>query len=174
MFETLENKNTNSEEQNMEKIRTKQEAQEDLFERFKMSTTSDFQEALMEGRIEEAEEWLRHIVDNQDDFPQYQATWDSWLADRKTEIEMTKDNPDKKWGASRSKRKAQEDLFDRFEMSKTSDFQKALREGHIEEAEEWLRHIIDNKDDFPQYHATWNSWLADRKAEIKEAKEGKK
>ena len=70
----------------------------------------------------------------------------------------------------RTKQEAQDVLFEKFGMSKTANFQQALREKRFEDAEAWLNYIIQNKDDFPQYHATWDDWLEDRRQDIAEAK----
>jgi len=51
-------------------------------------------------------------------------------------------------------------------LRKTSDFQLALQQGKIELAEEWLSYIVENKDSFPQFASTWDSWLNDRQQEI--------
>jgi hypothetical protein len=66
--------------------RTKEVAQMELWEKFGIATTADFREALKRGEIETAKKWLQYIIDNKDSFPQYQASWDSWLADRQREI----------------------------------------------------------------------------------------
>jgi hypothetical protein len=51
-------------------------------------------------------------------------------------------------------------------LRKTSDFQLALQQGKIELAEEWLNYIVENKESFPQYASTWDSWLSDRQKDI--------
>jgi phosphotransacetylase len=156
----------------MEKPRTKEEAQQELQEKFGMRKTSDFQAALAKGEIEKAKAWLQYIIDHKDQFPQYQATWDSWLADRQSEILFYEQKSQVTSGQQKleelpvSKERAQLDLELKFGMRKTSDFQAALQKGEIEKAEKWLQYIIDHKDQFPQYQATWESWLSDRKAEL--------
>ena len=167
-------------EDKMEKNkRTKEEAQTELIERFGLRKTSDFQASLRKGDIELAEKWLNYIEDNRADFPQYEATWDSWLSDRQGEIELyskLKDDGDlEKIDLSQTKETAQARLVEKFgddklEMRKTSDFRKALEEGKIELAEAWLNYVVENKMSFPQYLSTWDSWLSDRQEELAEAK----
>ncbi len=82
---------------------------------------------------------------------------------------MTHEQPE---GRVRTKEEAQQELREKFGMANTSEFRLALREGKIDEAEQWLRYIEDHKEDFPQYHRTWDKWLADRQREIAEV-EGK-
>lgn len=77
-----------NQEKKMEGKRTKEEAQQELIEKFNLRKTSDFQLALQNGEIELAREWLNYIVENRERFPQYEATWDFWLSDRQKEIEL--------------------------------------------------------------------------------------
>ena len=77
-------------EEEMETIKTKEEAQQELVEKFGLRKTSNFQLALQQGKIELAEKWLNHIVENKLSFPQYLATWDNWLKDRQRELEVQK------------------------------------------------------------------------------------
>ncbi len=138
-----------------------------------MRKTSDFQVALQQGNLELAKNWLNYIVENRVNFPQYEATWDSWLADRENDILIYQEikNSGKQENLEiRSKEEAQQELIKKFGMRKTSDFREALKRGEFDLAEEWLNYIIENKMQFPQYLATWDSWLADRRREIIEAK----
>ena len=160
--------------------RTKEEAQQELVEKFGMRKTSDFQGALQRGEVDKAKQWLQYIVDNKDNFPQYwqYGNWDSWLADRQKEIVFYEEYQKKKSAGEkieeivpRTKEVAQMELLEKFGMRKTSDFQSALRRGDLKNAKAWLQYIIDNRDLFPQYHSTWDSWLADRQREITEAAE---
>jgi len=66
----------------------------------------------------------------------------------------------------RTKGEAQNELIEKFGLRKTSDFQSALQQGKIELAQEWLNYIVENKESFPQYADTWDSWLKDRQNEI--------
>lgn len=157
----------------MEQKRTKEEAQQELIEKFGLRKTSDFQSALQQGKIELAEDWLNYIVENKESFPQYQATWDSWLKDRQQEIELykqLKDSGSLEKISPRSKEEAQQELIEKFGLRKTSDFQSALQQGKIELAEAWLTYVVENKLSFPQYLATWDSWLSDRQRELADAK----
>lgn len=161
------------------RVRTKEEAQQELREKFGMANTSEFRLALREGKIDEAEQWLRYIEDRKEDFPQYHRTWDSWLADRRKEIEIFGKYREKVASrepveeiSPRSKEEAQKELVEKFGMAKTSDFRDVLKRGEIEKAKAWLQYIIDNKNSFPQYLASWDKWLADRQREIAEV-EGK-
>jgi hypothetical protein len=70
----------------------------------------------------------------------------------------------------RTKEEAQQKLIEKFGLRKTSDFQLALQQGKIGLAEEWLNYIVENKESFPQYLATWDNWLNDRRRELAEAK----
>lgn len=165
--------NQQNTEANMEKKRTKEEAQQELIEKFGLRKTSDFISALQQGKVELAEEWLNFIIENKDSFPQYAATWNSWLSDRQKDIEVyknLKNDGSLEKMKQRSKEEAQQELIEKFGMRKTSDFQLALKQGKIELAEEWLNYVINNKMSFPQYIPTWDSWLADRQNELTEAK----
>jgi hypothetical protein len=160
--------------QNPEKMkRTKEEAQQELIEKFGIRKTSDFQAALQQGKIELAEEWLNYIVDNKESFPQYEATWNSWLADRQQDIKVYRElkaSGELEKMEHRTKEEAQQELIEKFGIRKTSDFQITLQQGKIELAKEWLNYVIENKLRFPQYLATWDNWLSDRQRELAEAK----
>src|SRR3989338_11441085 len=95
-------------------MRTKEEAQQELREKFGMPKTSDFQAILKSGQIEKAEEWLQYIVDHKENFPQYHDTWDSWLSDRRREITEVKADPGQEVIPTRSKEEAKKDLQDQF------------------------------------------------------------
>ena len=86
-------------------------------EKFGLRETSDFQSALQQGKIELAEEWLNYIVENKGNFPQYTATWDSWLYDRQKDIEVYKqlksDGSLEKM-EHRTKEEAQAELLEKF------------------------------------------------------------
>lgn len=154
-------------------VRTKHEAQEDVFEKFGIRKTSDFTSALQNGSIEFAREWLNHIVEHKEDFPQYTKTWDNWLNDRHNEIDFYEDLQAREGldGVKfRSKDEAQQELVEKFGMRKTSDFREALKNDNIEFAEQWLDYVVNNKNSFPQYLSTWNNWLSDRKRELADAK----
>jgi len=158
---------------------TKEEAQQELIEKFKnekfeMRKTSDFQLALQNGEIELAESWLNYIVENKENFPQYASTWDSWLSDRQKEIELYKGL--KKDGSlegmkHRTKEDAQAELREKFGFADTQGFRNALKQGDALKAEEWLNYIVENKLNFPQYLASWDRWLSDRQKELAEVKE---
>ncbi|OIO48956.1 MAG: hypothetical protein AUJ34_02060 [Parcubacteria group bacterium CG1_02_41_12] len=131
-------------------LRSKEETQQELREKFGMANTGEFRVALKQGNIEQAKAWLAHIAEHQDDFPQYHDTWDSWYMDRKKEI-------------------TQQELKEKFSMGNTEEFRQALDGGEIEKAKAWLEHIVANKDSFSQYHSTWERWLADRQDDIEAA-----
>lgn len=168
--------NQKKQEGKMETNRTKEEARQELiekFEKFGLKKTSDFQLTLQQGKIELAEEWLNYVVENKESFPQYAATWDSWLNDRQKDIELYKQL--KSDGSleklePRTKEKAQAELQKKFGFSDTRGFRNALKQGNVLKAEKWLNHIVDNKLKFPQYLATWDRWLSDRRKELAEAK----
>jgi len=44
-----------------------------------MRKTADFRQTLEKGKVKEAKEWLQYILDNRDQFPQYN---DNWFEDR--------------------------------------------------------------------------------------------
>ncbi len=159
-------------ENKMETKRTKEEAQQELIEKFGLKKTSDFQLALQQGKIELAGEWLNYIVENKESFPQYEATWDSWLSDRQKEIELYKqlksDGSLEKM-EHRTKEEAQAELQEKFGFADTKGFRNALK-SDIPKAEKWLNYIVENKLSFPQYLATWDNWLNDRQKELAEAK----
>lgn len=159
-------------EEKMETKRTKKEAQQELIEKFGLGKTSDFQLALQEGKIELAEDWLNYIVENKESFPQYAPTWDSWLKDRQKDIEIYKnlkhDGSLEKM-EHRTKEEARSELNEKFGFADTKGFKNALLHD-IQTAEEWLNYIVENKESFPQYLATWDNWLDDRKRELDEAK----
>jgi len=165
--------NQKKQEEKMETKRTKEEAQQELMEKFGLRETSDFQSALQQGKIELAEEWLNYIVENKGNFPQYTATWDSWLYDRQKDIEVYKqlksDGSLEKM-EHRTKEEAQAELREKFGFCDTEGFRKALKSGGIAAAESWLNYIVENKLRFPQYLATWDRWLRDRQRELIETK----
>lgn len=152
---------------------TKEAAQKELMEKFGLIKTSDFQSALQQGKTELAEEWLNYIVENKENFPQYASSWESWLKDRRSDIELYKSL---KNGGSlekiehRTKEEAQTDLRERFGFPDTNGFRNALKNNDIETAEKWLDYIMENKMSFPQYLANWDNWLSDRQRELAEAK----
>lgn len=150
-------------------MRSKEEARDDLWERFGMAKTADFQAALIDGRIAEAEEWLDYIVKHKKDFPQYRQTWESWLVDRKREIEVAKsgrvfEKP------TRTKEKAKRELLKRFGFDDTAGFRACLARGDLELATRWLEFIEADPGGFPQYLLTRDFWLADRKSELEKAR----
>lgn len=164
--------NQQESEKKIETKRTKEEAQQELIEKFGLRKTADFQLALQEGKFDLAEEWLNYIMENKVDFPQYAATWDAWLDDRQKDIELYK-----KLAAEgvleniehRSKEAAQAELIKKFGFANTKGFREALQ-NDIETATKWLNYIVANKLRFPQYLATWDNWLKDRQRELAEAK----
>ena len=152
--------------------RTKEEAQQELIEKFGLRKTSDFQLALQQGKIELAEEWLSYIVENKDSFPQYASTWNSWLNDRQQEIELyksLKNDGSLEKMEHRTKEEAQAELKEKFGFADTKGFRNALQ-NDVQVAEKWLNYIVGNKMSFPQYLATWDNWLNDRQRELAEAK----
>jgi hypothetical protein len=165
--------NQQNPEGKMETKRTKEEAQQELLEKFGLKKTSDFQSALRQGEIELAEKWLNHIVENREYFPQYEATWDSWLSDRQEEIKLykqLKDDGSLESMKHRTKEDAQAELREKFGFADTQGFRNALKQGEAVKAEEWLNYIVENKLNFPQYLASWERWLSDRQKELAEAK----
>jgi DNA mismatch repair ATPase MutS len=159
-------------EEKMETKRTKEEAQQELIEKFGLRKTSDFQLALQQGKIELAEEWLNYIVENKESFPQYASTWDSWLSDRQKDVELyksLKDNGSLEKMEHRTKEEAQAELKEKFGFADTKGFRNALQ-NDVQAAEKWLNYIVENKMSFPQYLATWDNWLNDRQRELAEAK----
>ncbi len=148
--------------------RSKQEAQAELVERFQLRKTSDFQLALQKGQIEKAQEWLNYIDQNKADFPQYHATWESWLADREADIKLYQDlkaDGSLEKMKPRSKEEAQRELRDQFGFFDTRGFRRYL-ETDPQLAKAWLKYIVDNKLSFPQYLANWDNWLSDREREL--------
>jgi hypothetical protein len=159
-------------EEKMETKRTKEEAQQELIEKFGLRKTSDFQLALQQDKIELAEEWLNYIVENKESFPQYASTWDSWLSDRQKDIELykgLKDNGSLEKMEHRTKEEAQAELKEKFGFADTKGFRNSLQ-NDVLTAEKWLNYIVENKMSFPQYLATWDNWLSDRQRELAEAK----
>ncbi len=164
--------NQQKSEESMETKRTKEEAQQELIEKFGLRKTSDFQLALQQGKIELAEEWLNYIVENKESFPQYASTWDSWLKDRQKDIELynnLKNDGSLEKMEHRSKEEAQAELREKFGFTDTKGFRNALQ-NDVQTAEKWLNYIVENKMSFPQYLATWDNWLNDRQRELAEAK----
>lgn len=159
-------------EENMETKRTKEGAQQELIEKFGLRKTSDFQLALQQGKFELAESWLNYIVENREDFPQYESTWDAWLSDRRQEIilyQQLKGDGSLEKMSHRTKEEAQAELKEKFGFADTKGFRSALQ-NDVEVAEKWLNYIVENKLSFPQYLATWDNWLKDRQRELAEAK----
>lgn len=156
-----------------EQKRTKEEAQQELFEKFGLKKTSDFQLALQKGEIELAEGWLNYIVENKESFPQYEATWDSWLSSRQKDIELyrkMKGDGTLEKMEPRTKEEAQAELQEKFGFADTKGFRDTLKQGNVAKAEEWLNYIVENKLSFPQYLASWNRWLSDRQQELADVK----
>jgi len=155
----------------MDEKRTKEDAQRELMERFGLKKTSDFQLALQQGKIELAEKWLNHIIDNKADFPQYAETWDAWLSDRQKEIALygqMKQEGSLEKIVLRTKEDARADLLEKFGFADTKGFREALLT-NLPMAEKWLEYIVANKMSFPQYLASWDRWLSDRQTELSEA-----
>jgi len=61
------------------KDRKQKISQQELFKKFGMRKTADFRQTLEKGKVKEAKEWLQYILDNRDQFPQYN---DNWFEDR--------------------------------------------------------------------------------------------
>lgn len=159
-------------EEKMETKRTKEEAQQELIEKFGLRKTSDFQLALQQGKIELAQEWLNYIVENKESFPQYESTWGSWLSDRQKDIELyrsLKEDGSLEKMEHRTKEEAQAELKEKFGFADTKGFRNALQ-NDVQAAEQWLNYIVENKLSFPQYLATWDNWLSDRQRELAEVK----
>jgi hypothetical protein len=164
--------NQQKSEEKMETKRTKEDAQQELIEKFGLRKTSDFQLALQQGRVELAEKWLNYIVENKESFPQYASTWDSWLSDRQKDIELykgLKNDGSLEKMEHRTKEEAQAELKEKFGFADTKGFRSSLQ-NDIQAAENWLNYIVENKMSFPQYLATWDNWLSDRQKELAEAK----
>ncbi|PIZ98448.1 MAG: hypothetical protein COX77_04445 [Candidatus Komeilibacteria bacterium CG_4_10_14_0_2_um_filter_37_10] len=160
-------------ENKVEIKRTKEEAQQELMEKFGLKQTWDFQLALQQGKIELAGQWLKHIVENKENFPQYEATWDSWLSDRQRDLELyqqLKNDGTLAKMEHRPLRVTFEELQDKFGFVDTKGFRNALELGKISQAEEWLNYVIENKIHFPHYLPNWDRWLGDRQQELKDAK----
>jgi len=51
-----------------------------------LSTLRDFENALLKGNIDSAENWLQYIVDNRTAFHLLSSGWDSWVRARELEI----------------------------------------------------------------------------------------
>ena len=133
--------------ENIENTPTKETARQELKEKFGIEDTSAFRVALQSGDIDKCEKWLQYIINNKEQFPQYQSTWDNWLKDRKQEI-------------------SQQKLFEKYGMRKTADFRQTLEKGKVKKAKEWLQYILDNRDQFPQYN---DNWFEDRQRELEQA-----
>ena len=80
----------------------------------------------------------------------------------------------KEAGRQRTEEEAKQELREKFGLAETSEFWTALQQGEIEKAEEWFQYIVDHKEDFPQYHDTWDTWLAGRQKDIAFFKERQK
>lgn len=144
---------------------SKKSAQNELREIFDAKDTSSFRKLLADGRVGMAKDWLQYIIDNRKHFPQYDETWNDWLKDRLFEIEEIPVA-----GETRTKEEAQKELMDKFGFCDTKGFRTALKTD-VMKAGNWLKHIIENKKFFPQYLATWDSWLVDRQRELVQAKD---
>lgn len=158
-------------ESGKEKPRTKEDAQQELGEKFGMEKTSDFTQALQNGEIEKCKEWLQYILDNINNFPQYKDNR-RWVEDREKEIEMydeLKASGKLENFKPRKKEDARKELFEKFGIRDTAGFRNVLADGKIELAREWLQYIVGHKNDFPQYLPNWDNWLRDRQKEIENA-----
>jgi len=59
---------------------------------FGIADTGEFQQALKEGKMKDAKEWLQGVIEyheqNDPIVAHYGATWDNWLRDRQGELEQ--------------------------------------------------------------------------------------
>lgn len=160
-------------EEEMKTKRTKEEAQQELLEKFGLRKTADFQLVLQQGKIEVAEKWLNYIVENKESFPQYEANWDAWLSDRQKEITLytqLKGEGILEKMTPRTKQEAQTELQEKFGFADTKGFRGAIKQNNTSQAQAWLNYIVENKMRFPQYLANWDRWLSDRQKELTETK----
>lgn len=167
------NQSPNAEEE-MKQPRGKAEAQQELYEKFQLRDTSDFQLALIQGKFELAQQWLDYIVENKENFSQYLVSWDRWLSDRQKEIEIYRGfklDGTLEEMVKRSKQEAQAELKTLFGFFDSKGFQAALTRGEISQAEKWLTYIEASPNKFPQYLPNWENWLSDRKRELEKAKQ---
>lgn len=106
-----------------------------------MRKTSDFQSALRRGETDKAEDMYKTL----------------------------KESGDLEKMPERTKEEAQAELRSMFDYGDTKGFRNDLAAGNVDNARNWLERIKANKLSFPQYLATWDSWLADRERELEEA-----
>jgi hypothetical protein len=66
------------------------EKQRELYVLFGIARSSDFKEALRQGKIKLAESWLQYIIDNKEKYTVQGGTWDGWILDRQRDIELAK------------------------------------------------------------------------------------
>jgi len=59
---------------------------EELQARFGFTDTKGFRNALKQGDVSKAKEWLDYVAENKIHFPQYLANWDRWFDDRQQEL----------------------------------------------------------------------------------------
>jgi hypothetical protein len=152
-------------------MRTKKEAQQELWEKFGIRNTADFKGALKHGQIDEMEEVLKHIAADPAGFPQYDQ---AWLHDRRAEIKVARlrlEKGEKAIEPKRSAETAKAELKRIFGFADTTGFRAALERGEIENAKAWLNHIATDPGNFPQYLDTWDEWKQDREDDIRKAEQ---
>lgn len=164
-------------EEKMEKnnIKTKEGAQKELFEKFGLRKTSDFQLALKDN-IELVETVLDYIEGeknkDQNNFPQYDGRW---LKIRRDEIELFKtfrSTGDLEKIELRSKEEQEKELKDIFGFANTEGFLNILK-SDIEKGKEFVAYITENKFRFTKYLATFDEWTEYCRKKIIEAEQAK-
>jgi hypothetical protein len=56
----------------------------------------------------------------------------------------------------------------KFSISRTRDFDEAIKMGETQRAEGWLNFVAQNRALFPEYDDIWDFWYQDRLDAIKE------
>jgi len=163
--------NKKEKEKKMNNKPSKEEAKQELIEKFGMDNTWSFQWALRRGEIELAENWLNYIIENKENFPQYEGNWDEWLKDRQENISTYKElkaNGTLEKTETKTIKSVSEEGLKRFGITDTKDFRRCLQEGKIDSAQSWFEYVQENIIYFTQYST--KKWLSDRQKELADAK----
>ena len=88
-LERMRTKLSYSESKKVETL-PKLKGQKELFQLFGIKDTYDFKMALIQGKIEQAENWLKYIESNPYRYLHYFAIWDNWLKECKTRLNNAK------------------------------------------------------------------------------------
>lgn len=163
------------EEKEKNDITTKEGAQNELFEKFRLRKTSDFQLALKDN-IESVEMVINYIEEkkneDQNNFPQYDSRWLKIRRDEIALFEKLRSTGDLEKIELRSKEEQEKELKNIFGFANTEGFLNILK-SDIAKGKEFVAYITANKFRFTKYLATFDEWTAYCQEKIAEAEQAK-